>query len=140
MAVALESTFRLVRSTVIISDGRVPEREDLVDYLNASPEDLPGARERAKENWIIIGIVFPLGIVEPGAAMPTIESTRIDPEEARSLPKSAAPTHGEPDDFIDAPKRRSRCNAFGTGPAARCLPTRLTHGLSVSSKAGKKQA
>lgn len=56
VAVTLEHGLSLARGAVIFSDGSKAVREDLVAGLDvdASPENLAGAREKARQNWKII--------------------------------------------------------------------------------------
>jgi hypothetical protein len=54
VAVTLEYGLSLARASTVISDGGTHDREDLVATLDASPENLPGAKENALQNWKII--------------------------------------------------------------------------------------
>jgi hypothetical protein len=54
VAIAVEYAYGLVNSTVIISDGNTQEREDLVAVLDAAPEKMESAREKARQNLKII--------------------------------------------------------------------------------------
>lgn len=54
VAVALEAAFELVAKTAVVGNSSTPEREDLVATLEATPDNLPGAREKARQNWKLI--------------------------------------------------------------------------------------
>jgi len=54
VAVSLEFALNRARSAVIFSEGRAPDREDLVSSLDGPSDNLKNARELARQSWKMI--------------------------------------------------------------------------------------